>query len=63
MDWFNALGAYGSLFADTPALAGDFALNGPRGDFGYRLAYSMQRTPVQLEAYPPEGMDFSGLGE
>jgi hypothetical protein len=35
MDWFQSLGAYSMLFNDTPALAADFTLRGPRGDFGY----------------------------
>jgi hypothetical protein len=63
VNWFNELGSYGMFFADTPALAVDFSVRGPRGDFGYRLANSMQRTPTVLEPYPSEGIDFSGLGE
>lgn len=60
MDWFQSLGAYSMLFNDTPALAADFTLRGPRGDFGYRLAYQMQRTPADLEVYPAPGPDFPG---
>jgi hypothetical protein len=62
VNWFNELGAYQQFFPDTPALAGDFAFRGPRGDFGYRLAYFAQATPTDLDVYPSEPIDFSGLG-
>lgn len=62
MEWFNQLGGYTMLLADTPALAADFTFRGPRGDLGYRLAESMQRTPTTLDVYPPAEPDFTGLG-
>lgn len=62
MEWWNDLGAYYQFLNATPALAADMALSGPRGDHGFYLANSMQRTPAQLDVYPPDEMDFSGLG-
>jgi hypothetical protein len=61
MDWFNDLGAYCMLLNQAPPLAVDMTVNGPKGDFGFHLANSIQRTPTELNAYPPEEMDFTGL--
>lgn len=55
MDWFNQLGNMSALFPDAPALAWDFALNGPDPDlYGYGLAYGLQVTPEPIDVYPSE---------
>lgn len=55
MDWFNQLGNMSTLFPDTPALAWDFALNGPNPDLvGYDLAYGLQVAPEPIDVYPSE---------
>lgn len=62
MDWWNDLGAYSMILNPAPALAVDMATKGPRGDLGFHLANSIQRTPADLDVYPPAEMDFTGLG-
>lgn len=63
MDWFTRLGNMAAFFPDTPALAWDFAMNGPNADLaGYGLAYSLQATPESIDVYPSEELPFSDLG-
>ena len=55
-EWFAEIGNYFTAMPDAPALAVDMALNGPPPDqVGYGLAYSMLRTPEELEVYPQGG--------
>lgn len=57
MEWWTRIGNMSMLFPDTPALAIDMSLNGPEyGPFAYGLTYNLQKTPVPLEVYPPEGI-------
>lgn len=61
MEWFTQLGNYLQFMPDTPALAFDMAIHGPRDTaFGYSLAYNMQNSPTGLEIYPPEGAMLPG---
>lgn len=62
MDWFEALGAYYMAMPDTPALAVDMAVNGPDSGLGMGLTYSMLSTESEIEPYPPDELDFGGLG-
>lgn len=55
MNWWTTLGNYVTFFEDAPALAVDFALNGPNANHvGYGLAYGIQSTPTAIEVYPSE---------
>ncbi|ONK10384.1 hypothetical protein [Streptomyces sp. MP131-18] len=55
--WFAEIGNYFQAFPDAPALAYDFALNGPPADqAGYSLAYSTLRTPEEIDVYPQPGL-------
>lgn len=54
MEWWNRTGAMYQFFADTPALAHDMAQHGPRTDFAYDLAYSLQNTQAPLDVYPAD---------
>ena len=63
MDWFNQLGNMAAFFPDSPALAWDFALNGPDPDLvGYGLAYGLQATPEAIDVYPQEETPFPETG-
>lgn len=59
MEWFQDLGVALQFMPDTPALAFDMTMAGPKYDpFRYSLAYNMQNSPAGLEIYPQEGMTF-----
>lgn len=60
MEWWDEIGNFAAFFPDTPALAVDFALRGANPDYvGYALAYGMQKTPTEIDVYPPEEMSFA----
>ncbi|NJP50091.1 hypothetical protein HCJ93_08400 [Streptomyces sp. SBST2-5] len=55
MNWWTTLGNYLNFFEDAPALAVDFALNGPNANYiGYGLAYGMQASATPIDVYPSE---------
>lgn len=57
MDWFNRLGNMVAFFPGAPALAWDFALNGPDADLtGYGLAYALQAAPTAIDVYPEQAL-------
>lgn len=59
IEWWQDFGAALQFMPDTPALAFDMTVNGPKEDgFRYSLMYNMQNTPQGIEIYPPEGVTF-----
>lgn len=61
MEWWQDFGAMLQFMPDTPALAADMSLNGPKyHPFGLSLAYNAQNTPAGIQPYPDEGISFPG---
>jgi hypothetical protein len=60
--WWDRLGAYAQGLNDFPAVAVDLTTKGPRSDFGYTLMNLMNDSATPIDVYPPDEMDFSGLG-
>lgn len=57
MEWWQDFGAMLQFVPDSPALAFDMSVNGPRYQpFGLSLAYNMQNSQTPLNVYPPEGV-------
>lgn len=61
MEWWDDLSVMLQFMPDTPALAFDMTVNGPKYQpFRTSLAYNMQNSPTGLEIYPPDGVTFPG---
>jgi hypothetical protein len=60
MEWFDRLGGMYMFLNDTPALAHDMSTRGPQSDLAYNLAYSMQNTSTDLDAYPADTQTAGG---
>jgi hypothetical protein len=62
-EWFTSFGVFYNAYPNSPAMALSMALDGPPPDqVGYGLAYSMHKTQAEIDLYPPEEMNFEGLG-
>ena len=59
MEWWQELGVSLQFMPDTPALAYDMTVNGPKyAPFKHSLSYNMQNSDTSLNAYPPDGVTF-----
>lgn len=57
MEWWQDLGVALQFMPDTPALAHDMTVAGPKyAPFRYSLAYNMQNSPTPLSVYPQDGV-------